>query len=202
MKIAIISGSHRKDSQSAKVGRYVKAQLDARDDISETWQLDLAHADLPFWDESIWQGDEGWKKRWGPIAQQLRESDGLVVIAPEWGGMVPAMLKNFFLLTSSAELADKPALIVGVSGSRGGSYPINELRTSSYKNIYLNYIPQHVIVRDAPKVLNDGEAQSDDDRFIRGRMNWSLAMLAEYSKALRNVRESGVADYKTYPFGM
>jgi len=55
--------------------------------------------------------------------------------------MAPAGLKNFFLYAGNTALAHKPAYLVGISASRGGSYPIAELRMSSYKNSYLCYIP-------------------------------------------------------------
>jgi len=64
---------------------------------------------------------------WGPIAKQLKSSDALVVVAPEWSGMVPPGLKNFFLLCGADVLAHKPGLIVTVSAGLGGSYPVNSL---------------------------------------------------------------------------
>ncbi len=44
----------------------------------------------------------------------------LFVIAPEWHGMVPAALKNFFLLwAATGELSHKPALPCAVSAAEG-----------------------------------------------------------------------------------
>ena len=51
----------------------------------------------------------------------------MAVVSPEWNGMVPSMLTNFFLLCSNNELAHKPGLLVGVSSGTGGSYPVAEL---------------------------------------------------------------------------
>ena len=50
MKIGVIVGSHRKDSESAKIGRFLCAQLATRGDVS-TWTLDLGKTPLPLWDE-------------------------------------------------------------------------------------------------------------------------------------------------------
>jgi hypothetical protein len=116
--------------------------------------------------------------------------------------MVPAALKNLFLFAADGSLYHKPGLIVGVSASRNGAYPVAELRVSSYKNTHLQYISEHVIVRQVGDVLNEEAAQSADDTALRKRLDYSLSVLAEYAKALRLVRDSGVLDRKAFPFGM
>ncbi|XXY69353.1 NAD(P)H-dependent oxidoreductase [Sorangium sp. So ce291] len=198
----MISGSHRNGSESGKVARYVQQQLTSSPDVSSTYALDLADNPLPLWDPEVWQPSEKWASVWSPISAELAASDAFVVVAPEWGGMVPAGLKNFFLLCSRGELAHKPALIVAVSAGMGGSYPIAELRMSSYKNTYLCYIPDHVIVRNVRGLLNDPAAQSPDDERIRERLRYGLGLLLQYGKALQFVRASGAIDLKSYPFGM
>ena len=67
--------------------------------------------------------------------------------------MAPAGLKNFFLLAGST-LAHKPAMIVGVSSGRGGRYPIAELRSSSYKNTKVVYVPDHLYIDKCEDMLN------------------------------------------------
>lgn len=134
MKYAIINGSHRINGQSAKVAKYIAAALKQSDKSSTIYSLDLASKPLPFWDEGVWNNDPSWQKVWGPISNELKECSAIIVIAPEYHGMAPAALKNFFLLASKDEIGHKPGLIVAVSSGRGGSYPVVELRTSSYKN--------------------------------------------------------------------
>lgn len=202
MKLGIIIGSHRIKSQSAKVAKYVESSLKAIDQATEFYCIDLSTKPLPFWDEGVWNGDEAWQKIWSPISKELKECSAFVVLAPEYHGMAPAALKNFFLLASKDELGHKPGLIVGVSSGRGGSYPVVELRTSSYKNNRINWIPDHMIVRNAEQVLNSGSAQSDDDRLTRERLDYCLRLLLQYGKALTLVRESGVIDFKNHPNGM
>lgn len=201
MKITIIAGSHRRESESARVAQFIDSQLQSLG-ITDRYVLSLANNPLPLWDEGVWAGEPQWKERWQPIAAQLSSSQGFVVISPEWSGMVPPGLKNFFLLCGGDLLAHKPALIVGVSSGLGGSYPVNELRTSSYKNTRLCYIPDHVIVRNVATVLCGQTPVSDADEAIRNRLVYSLRVLIEYSRALCEVRASGVADYKSFPYGM
>ena len=202
MKFGIVIGSHRAKSQSAKVAVWVRECLKAIDAGATFYTLDLATKPLPLWDEGVWNGDPEWKKIWDPIAAELRSCDAFVVMAPEYSGMVPAALKNFFLLTGKEELGHKPGLIVAVSSGRGESYPVTELRISSYKNTRINWVPDHMIVRNAESVLNGEASVSEEDTFVRSRLTYCLRLLGEYGKALRLVRESGVVDFKNHANGL
>jgi NAD(P)H-dependent FMN reductase len=204
MKISIISGSHRSDSQSEKVSRYIQHALAEKSLCEETWLYLLAGNPLPLWEESIWESDPDWMARIQPVSEQLAASDGFVIVCPEWHGQVPAGLKNFFLMWSKGELAHKPALIVTVSSADGGAYPVAELRMSSYKNNRLCYIPEQVIVRNVESVLNaDAEKnRAEADRYFRERISYALGVLREYALALIAVRASGAADLRVFKNGM
>ncbi len=204
MKISIISGSSRNNSQSEKVARYIQTTLEEQALCEEVWLYSLKGNPLPLWDESIWEGDAAWQQRLQPVSEQLATSDGFVVIAPEWHGQVPSGLKNFFLMWGKGELAHKPALIVTVSSADGGAYPVAELRMSSYKNNRICYIPEQVIVRNVESVLNEDEADNnpDADRYFRSRFEYALGVLKEYAVALRQVRKSGAAGLDVFKNGM
>jgi NAD(P)H-dependent FMN reductase len=200
MKLGIISGSHRDKSESDKVARYIQKECEKQG--ASTYLFSLSHNPLPLWDEGVWGNDPKWKEIWGPIAAQLQGCDGFVVISPEWAGMVPPGLKNFLLLCSPAEVGHKPGLIVTVSSGIGGSYPVNELRTSSYKNNRLCYIPEHVIVRSVGEMLGTEDPTNDRDSGVRKRITFAVTLLRQYATALKGVRESGVINYKDFQFGM
>lgn len=204
MKFAIIVGSHRPDSQSTKVGKYVEHQLKQLFPQAELYFLDLRNNPLPLWQEDVWQENSDLRKFWQPYSDKLASSDAFIVISPEWSGMVPAGLKNVFLYCNNYELANKPALIVTVSASRGGSYPVAELRMNSGKNTFICYIPEHVIVRNVTGILNDFalNESNKDDFYIKNRIVYCLKILEKYASALKPVREGGVFDYKDYPYGM
>ncbi len=204
MKISIISGSHRHDSQSEKVANHIVKSLQQHALCDASWLFSLAGNPLPLWDQSIWDDDPAWTARLGPISKELHESDAFVIVAPEYHGQVPAGLKNFFLLWGKGELAHKPALIVTVSSADGGSYPVAELRMSSYKNNRICYIPEQVIVRNVEKVLNDDPAANNEaaDAYFRDRIRYALTLLKEYAAALRQVRASGAGDRSVYKNGM
>ena len=107
MKYAIICGSHRQNSESLNVGYYLKHQIEKNKEDKATI-LDLASSNIPLWDESIWEGDPKWDQIWGDHSEMLAESEAVIIVTPEWNGMVTPTLKNFFLLCSSGELAHKP----------------------------------------------------------------------------------------------
>lgn len=203
MKITIISGSHRNPSQSEKVARHIEKTLQQEYGV-ETWLYALADNPLPLWDQSLWEDSPEWNQRLAPIKQQLAASDGFVVISPEWHGQVPAGLKNFFLLFNRFELGHKPAMIVAVSSADGGAYPVAELRMSSYKNNRICYIPEHVIVRNVEKVLNDKAEDNnvDADAYFRERISWSLGILKGYAEAMRPMRESVSIHHDKFGNGM
>ncbi len=189
MKIGIINGSHRRNAQSAKVAGFIQQQLQTLGLADEIWRFDLTDNPLPLWDEGIWQGEQKWKDLLEPISAELGSCDGFVIIAPEWHGMAPSGLKNFLLLWGNQELAHKPALIVGVSSSVGGTYPVAELRMNSSKNNRLCYIPEHLIIRNVEQVLNDsGDNDADADPYYRERCAFALNLLHQYAKALVQVR--------------
>jgi len=200
--IVIVVGSHRKDSQSSRVGAYIAKDLARVDPAVTVDTIDLTGNPLPLWDESLWQGDSGLATLWKPYRDRMRKADGFVIISPEWAGMVPPGLKNLLLFAGPKEVGHKPALIVAVSAARGGSYPVNELRTSGYKNSRLVYIPEHVLVQDVADVLQGETPASDRDAWLRRRIEFAERILLEYAKALAPIRASGLTEHADFPYGM
>ena len=202
MQIAIVVGSHRKESQSSRVGAYIASDLARIDPSATVDTIDLAGNPLPLWDESVWQGDSALSALWKPYRDRMRRADGFVIIAPEWAGMVPPGLKNLLLFAGPKEVGHKPAMIVAVSASRGGSYPVNELRTSGYKNSRLVYIPEHVLIHDVNDMLSGATPAGDRDAWLRRRIEFAERILLEYAKALAPIRGSGLTENAEFPYGM
>lgn len=203
MHISLISGSHRPNSQSSRVAQYMAHEIEKNGHQANV--VDLGKHALPLWDEGMWQSEwpEHFTKAWKPVSDDLQKADAIVVVAPEWSGMVPAALKNFFLLCKD-ELMHKPGLIVGVSSGINGAYPVAELRSSSYKNTKICYIPDHLIVRTVAEMLQDipEDQQSDHDKTLRARITYTLKMLYAYADALRPIRVSGIAATDKFRYGM
>jgi len=204
MKITIISGSHRKPSQSMKVAKYIEQELLDKKLCNSVEILDLSGNPIPLWDEGIWNGEQRWLDILNPISETLASSDAFVIISPEYHGQAPSALKNFFLMWSKGELAHKPAMLVAVSSADGGAYPIAELRMSSYKNNRICYIPEQIIIRSVESVLNSNPSDNnpDADAYFRGRILFNLKILKEYATALKQVRNSGITFNPDYKNGM
>lgn len=197
LNIALVAGSSRRNSQSAKVAAFLRQRLIELNLTSaeQSSVLDLGERPLPLWPAD----DNG---PWIDYQQQLQAADAVVIIAPEWHGMAGPAVKNFFLYASKAELAHKPGLLVGVSSGIGGAYPISELRASGYKNCRLCYLPEHLIVRHVEKVLNGAEAASEDDQRLRNRIDFALDIFGKYAVALKPVRASIDIDQAAFATGM
>lgn len=205
MRTLIVTGSHRKNSESARIAAYVAKRLqslglDAQPDI-----VDLAAQPLPEWGGPV-EAPVGsdWMAPWKELLMKAEQADSFVLVSPEWNGMVPPRLKNFLLVCSTAgkPLAHKAGYIVSVSAAINGAYPVIELRTSGYKNTDICYSPEHLIVRHVAKNFREGDPVDQEDSYLRDRMDYGLKVLAQYAQALTQVRESGVIDHKAYPNGM
>jgi len=180
VRITLIAGSNRPDAQSSRVAEYLAQRLQALG--AEADIIDLAAEPLPLWPT------ESADNPWPGFAEKLRAAQAVVVITPEWHGMACPALKNLFLYAGRRELAHKPALLVAVSSGQGGAYPIAEMRSSSYKNCRLCYLPEHLIVRHVESVMGDAVSGEDDQR-IRTRADWSLQLLLDYAGAMRELHE-------------
>ncbi len=196
MKLALISGYHRPTGNSGSIAKHLAGLLQGQG--HSTYLLDLATTELPFWDEGLW-GMEGlsakWEKVWSPIKSELESADAFVILSPEYHGMAPSKLTNFFLLLGNGDsaVAHKPALLVAVSSSAGGAYPVAELRSLSTKNNKMVYLPEHLILRNAGELFVADvkpEHQASND-YLGERLNWLLAMLNDYAEGFKAIRAKG-----------
>ncbi len=199
MHYTMINGSARKKAESLKVARFAQTVAKAELKDAEVELISLSENPFPLWDEN--QGGAP-DHLWEPVAETLRGTDALVVVTPEWNGMTPPGLRNFFHFCNAELVAHKPAAIISVSAGINGAYPVAELRMASYKNNRLCYIPEHLIVRNVGDVLNGPDPDNKSDIYLRGRLAYTLRILEAYAGALKTVRDSGVIDLETYPNGM
>jgi azobenzene reductase len=198
--IAIISGSHRKSGNSHKVAEHIIELTHSISEPINAYCIDISS--VPFWDEGKW-GEKDLSEKWElwkPISEALKKCDALIIVSPEYGGMASPMISNFLLLASSEEVGHKPALLVSVSASRGGAYPIVQLRAFASKNNHLCWIPDHVIVRDVENYLQVEDEVKES--YTRKMLNYTIRILVDYANALISVRQKGNIDYAQFPYGM
>lgn len=197
MKIVVVSGSVRDGSQSRKVADYLQERLADMD--VEAGLVDLNKQRLPLYDHS----DEGpWQDIWAPIEKELSDADGFVFVSPEWDGLASVGLHNMFHYTTKTKnhvLAHKPVMLTSVSTGMGGAYPLAQLRSAGPKNTHYVVSPENLRVSKVKEVLIDGDMVVDG---VRERADYSLKILIEYAKALRQVRAAGILDYEKFASGV
>ncbi len=193
LNIAIISASHRSGSQSLRIAEALRDQfLLGNADV-----IDLFDENLPLWDgeQATMASNEV-----ASVKARVKAADGLVMVIPEWHGMVPAGLKNLLLWLGADELAHKPVLLVGISVSSGGAFVVSEMRASGYKNSRMLYLPEHLLLRNVADLWQQEDAEAD--AYISARTRYCVDQLLVYCSAMRPMRESLCEGLAEYPNGM
>ena len=199
MKISIISASHRVNSQSKKISGFLLNSLLTLESQLDTFVLDLADADLPMWSPEKKEGKGIWGETWKSISSNLNNSDGFILVVPEYGGMATPAAKNIFLLCGNGELAHKPGLIVSISSGNGGAYPISELRSSSYKNTHVMWVPENIIIRNVEE-FNPGAHGPNIPEWLDNRIDYVLKLFLTYALNMKPIRE--IVNRKDFGNGM
>tara|TARA_B100001063_G_C16718306_1_gene532076 strand:- start:875 stop:1474 length:600 start_codon:yes stop_codon:yes gene_type:complete len=199
MKISIISASHRTNSQSKKISDILHNNLLNIKSELGVFSLDLADSLLPLWSPEKKNEKGIWGDTWNSISNDLDKSDGFILVVPEYGGMATPAAKNLFLLCGNGEFAHKPGLIVSVSSGNGGSYPISELRMSSYKNTHIMWIPENIIIRNVEE-FNPGSHGDNIPKWLDDRINYVLNLLLAYALNMKQLRK--IINRKDFGNGM
>ncbi|MCC5790117.1 MAG: NAD(P)H-dependent oxidoreductase [Opitutales bacterium] len=199
MKTFIINGSHRKEAESLKTAKFIQQTLSSMLPERETYVFSLSENPLSLWDET--QGGPN-PDQWEEPSRHLKEADSLIVVCPEWNGMVTAGLKNFLHFCGTDLVGHKAGYIVTVSASDNGAYPVAELRMNGTKNNRLCWIPEHLIVRQVGEVFNGPEAAGKSDAYLRKRLQYGLRILDAYAKTLTPIRDGDLIDHEAFPNGM
>ena len=199
MKISTISASHRLNSQSKKISDFLIKSLININPNLKSFSLDLAKTSLPLWSPEKKNGKGIWGQTWASISENLRTSDGFIFVVPEYGGMAAPAAKNMFLLCGNGELAHKPGLIVSVSSGNGGSYPIAELRSSSYKNTHIMWIPENIIIRNVEE-FNPGVHGKNIPEWLDNRIDYVLKLFLAYALNMKPIRK--MVNRKDFANGM
>ena len=184
MNISVISASHRKSSQSKRVADIISSRLKNINLSLEIFNLDLGSCELPFWSPEKKTKQGVWGDTWQNISTKFKGSSGFIMVVPEYGGMATPIAKNLFLLCDDGEFSHKPGLIISVSSGNGGSYPISELRSSSYKNTHIMWIPENIIIRNVEQYTPGSHGKLIPE-WIDNRVDYCLKLLIAYSENMK-----------------
>tara|TARA_B100000242_G_scaffold264484_1_gene212043 strand:- start:30 stop:629 length:600 start_codon:yes stop_codon:yes gene_type:complete len=187
MKLSIISTSHQKNSESKRVADILKKYIYDIDKTIEFYILDMFKSEIPLWTSEKSQNAQFWENSYKKISKELDTSDGFLMVVPEYGGMSAPNSKNFFLLFNNGELFHKPGLIVSISSGNGGAYPISELRSSSYKNSHIMWIPENIIIRNVEQ-FSPGNHGPLIPNWMDNRINYTCKLLIKYAEFLKPIQ--------------
>jgi NAD(P)H-dependent FMN reductase len=178
----IVSSSLQANSQTLKIANYLKTQIE-QDQNHKVTLLDLQSNPLPFWNTTTLVTD---KQTLKPLLEGI---NSLILLTPEYCGACSPSLKNFILFLDRFQ-NHLPTLLVSVSSGRSGSYPISELRAFGFKNPKLNFIPEHLVVRNCTKILNPDQTvemvepeYKKEHLFMVSRIDYTLNILGSYAQA-------------------
>ena len=188
MKISIISASHRKNSQSRRISKIIKDYILKKNNSLDFFSLDMFESNIPLWTSEKKENSKFWNKEIKLISSELASSDGFIFVVPEYGGMATPNSKNFFLVFNNGELFHKPGLIVSISSGNGGAYPISELRSSSYKNSHIMWIPENIIIRNVEQ-FSPGNHGELIPKWIDDRIRYTCNLLINYADYLKPIQK-------------
>ncbi len=180
-KIAVIVGSLRKDSFNRKMARALMSAAPA----SLSCELVEIGA-LPLYDQDA---DEHPPPAWVAFRDEVRRTDGVIFVTPEYNRSVPGVLKNAIDVGSrpygKSVWSGKPAAIVSVSpGAIGGFGANHHLRQSLvFLDMPAMQQPEAYIGGAASLFDEAGKLVNNDTRsFVQGYMEryarWVEANLA------------------------
>lgn len=181
MNIAIISGSPRKESNSIKVGRYLKSLVKARE--SDVSLFDFEEIDIPM----VGRGSLD-KDHLTDFQQKLLtvwgEADLVIFAIPEYNWMTSGEFINMLHQVGTKPFAhlfnQKVFALVGVSSGRGGRQPCLEMTVIINKLI--SFLNQYSVV--SPKLFESHETGKNLDR--------------EGQSTGNEIYEKGMADFVSY----
>ena len=199
MKISIISTSHRKNSQSLRVAKILKKNLEEIHNKFKFYHLDMFEAKIPLWTSEREETNNFWNIEFKKISLELETSHGFIFVVPEYGGMASPNSKNLFLIFNKGEFFHKPGLIISISSGNGGAYPISDLRSSSYKNSHIAWIPENIIIRNVEQYLPKFHGELIPE-WIDKRINYACNLLLKYSEYLKPIQK--IINRKDFANGM
>ena len=129
--ISIISASVRTGRNSHRVALYFEKYL-AENNLAETEMIDLMEYNFPLFEERL-QFQASPLPQTLEFAQKIIDSEGIIIVTPEYNGGYPASLKNVIDLLL-VEWRHKPIAIATVSsGAFAGSQVIASLQFTLFK---------------------------------------------------------------------
>ncbi|MEN0059398.1 MAG: NAD(P)H-dependent oxidoreductase [Bdellovibrio sp.] len=174
----IIAGTDRPDSNTLKISKYIQSlyqQLGENVEILDLKEVKAhLHQDLHYGKSS-----EGMKV----YTDKVLQSEGLIVVCPEYNGSMPGVLKYFIDHLKFPESFEyRPVCFVGLGGMFGALRPVEHLQqVFGYRNAYV--FPERVFIMNVHKLLDaQGVLQ---DEIIKQLLLKQAQGFQKFTEALR-----------------
>jgi chromate reductase, NAD(P)H dehydrogenase (quinone) len=171
IKVTVICGTDRADSNSLKVSKTVIDIL--RNEGAETELLNLGDVNPQWLAESAY-GDNV-PELDAILERYLRHTQKLVIVAPEYNGSFPGILKYLIDASNHGDWAGKTIALVGLGSGRGGN-----LRGVDHLTGIFHYLRSEVLSRKV--YLSQILQRMDTDGNISDPL--AITELTEQAKAL------------------
>jgi NAD(P)H-dependent FMN reductase len=178
-RIPVVCGTVRKGARSADVARWVTSRLAEHPDVV-TQLVELGSIGLP-------ADDEGTSIKSREFSDLVDQSDGLVIVSPEYNHGYPASLKHA-LDTNYTEYVHKPVGLVGVSAGAFGGVRMIENLLPVLRGLGLVPIQRDATVGNVAKAFDD-DGNLRDEEGLR-RIDGMLTELRWMAATLRYGRET------------
>lgn len=181
--IALISGTNRPGGSTRKVAAEIERIFD---ELGEPLKL-LDLVDLPA-DVFLPSSYSTKPPSFTPWNQAVLESDGLIVVTPEYNGGMPGVLKYFIdLLQFPESLHRKPVCFVGIAdGVWGALRPVEQLQQIfGYRHAHI--YPERVFIPHVNGVLDSAGRLADQE--IVGRLRNQAKGFIRFYRTLESAHQ-------------
>lgn len=174
----IIIGTDRKDSNTAKVGLIVQKIYQNLGEKVEI--IDMKDFKNSF--DPLAEYGKDMPPAMKPFFDKVTKSEGLIVIAPEYNGSMPGILKYFIDYMKFPDSFEfRPVCFIGLGGRFGGLRPVEHLQqVFGYRNAFI--YPLRVFMMNVHKLLQDGQL---NDQFLHDLMIQQAKGFAAFVSALK-----------------
>jgi chromate reductase, NAD(P)H dehydrogenase (quinone) len=177
--IVVISGTNRTGSNTLKVAKLARRQLEAAGE-------NVVLIDLREMPARLFTPDAYGTKppEFEPVQKAILEADGILTVTPEYNGSYPGVLKYFIdMLRFPESLVDMPAAFIGLaSGEWGGLRPVEQLEmVFHYRHAHL--YGRRLFLKGISKLL-DEEGRLADPELAR-RLDELVTGFAVFCRKLR-----------------
>lgn len=180
--ISVISGSIREGNNSSKLARHIVGLYEKLGE--EVKLLDLQKLPSSAFEPAAYGEKEGELK--SEFIDPVLESDGLVILVPEYNGSYPGVLKHFVdLLPFPESFNCRPVAFVGLAGgSYGALRAVEQLQmVFAYRNAYL--FNRRVFIPSVYGILDEGGEITDDD--LKERLELQAEKFRDFTKAIKSI---------------